>query len=605
MHISRVQVTEGFLDGLDMRLLPGLNVVIGARGTGKTSIVELIRYCLDVPGHTTDTTKRSREHALSILGSGEVSVTLSDGNYELIVRRSAGSAAQTLGTAPTPIVFSQTEIETIGLQSSGRLRLIDGFTSSVRETYLQEEAVSSSVYSITAQIESAQRELDQLAREMADMPRLDAELAQLAPAERELQALSSTTALKTTTLAELSKTISAYSVRSEALTRDIDELAGWKALIMAAIDHTPSLTQLQDRPDLTRLMQSAVSGLARSYEDARGLQALLETTREENETARISVDGQARVLRQDVERLKAGSGEIVSNGMRLRERKAQLIAIGEFFHTRREAMNKLILRRASLLNELDGIRDQRFSERRKIADFLSAALGPRIRVGIKKAGRVAGYASAIAEALKGSGIRYNELALSVAENISPRELTTIVESGDTVQLSQILSIGSERASRLLVALKNSGSAALATSLVEDEVELELLDGKIYKDISDISTGQRCTTILPIVLQHAHRVVVIDQPEDHIDNAFIADTLVRAILKRPEGSQLIVSTHNANIPVLGNANTVTQLESDGRRGFIAASGRLDDDPIVRSISAVMEGGREAFARRAAFYQEHEK
>ena len=53
MYIERVQVEEGFLDGLDLELSAGLNVVIGARGTGKTSLIELIRFCLGIPGHTT------------------------------------------------------------------------------------------------------------------------------------------------------------------------------------------------------------------------------------------------------------------------------------------------------------------------------------------------------------------------------------------------------------------------------------------------------------------------------------------------------------------------------------------------------------------------
>src|SRR5271166_5679865 len=85
--IERVQVEEGFLDGLDVMLVPGLNALIGARGTGKTSLIELIRFCLDVRGYTAETGKRSRDHALSVLGAGQVTVTLSDGKETIIVTR--------------------------------------------------------------------------------------------------------------------------------------------------------------------------------------------------------------------------------------------------------------------------------------------------------------------------------------------------------------------------------------------------------------------------------------------------------------------------------------------------------------------------------------
>ena len=60
MYIERVQIEEGFLDGLDVSFTRGLNVIIGERGTGKTSLIELVRFCLDVQGYTRESTKRSR-----------------------------------------------------------------------------------------------------------------------------------------------------------------------------------------------------------------------------------------------------------------------------------------------------------------------------------------------------------------------------------------------------------------------------------------------------------------------------------------------------------------------------------------------------------------
>ena len=115
--------------------------------------------------------------------------------------------------------------------------------------------------------------------------------------------------------------------------------------------------------------------------------------------------------------------------------------------------------------------------------------------------------------------------------------------------------------------------------VEDNVRLQLLDGQDYKDIRQLSTGQRCTVILPLVLQHTRTMLIVDQPEDHIDNAFIVDTLIRSLVSRDQDSQIIFSTHNANIPVLGNADRVMQLGSDGMRGFVVASAPLEDNRVV--------------------------
>jgi ABC-type Mn2+/Zn2+ transport system ATPase subunit len=165
-------------------------------------------------------------------------------------------------------------------------------------------------------------------------------------------------------------------------------------------------------------------------------------------------------------------------------------------------------------------------------------------------------------------------------------------------------VGKERAARVLAYLRESESlGALATSLVEDNVTFQLLDGHDYKQLADLSTGQRCTVVLPLILEHADRVLMIDQPEDHIDNAFIVDTLIKSILRRSTSSQLILSTHNANIPVLGDAQSVVHLASDGSRGYVEHAAPLDDPDIVNAISRLMEGGAEAFERRAKFYAKH--
>ena len=127
-----------------------------------------------------------------------------------------------------------------------------------------------------------------------------------------------------------------------------------------------------------------------------------------------------------------------------------------------------------------------------------------------------------------------------------------------------------------------------------------MDGVEFKDLSRLSTGQRCTVVLPILLEHEDRVLLVDQPEDHIDNAFITDTLIKAIRGRSKNSQIIFTTHNANIPVLGNADKVIHMASDGKRGHVLLAESLEHVDAINAISNVMEGGADAFKYRATFY-----
>src|SRR6185312_8410561 len=96
----------------------------------------------------------------------------------------------------------------------------------------------------------------------------------------------------------------------------------------------------------------------------------------------------------------------------------------------------------------------------------------------------------------------------------------------------------------------------------------------YKGAADLSTGQKCTTILPILLLDSDRPLLIDQPEDNLDNAFIYETVVRNIAGVKARRQLIFVTHNPNIPVLGDAERVFVTESDGQHGRLRTSGDVD-------------------------------
>jgi hypothetical protein len=320
---------------------------------------------------------------------------------------------------------------------------------------------------------------------------------------------------------------------------------------------------------------------------------------------KIGLEEQARQLRTQMESLQAGAGNVVRQGQQLRERKAQLESLCAVSVERSGNLEALVKRRGEALDRLEAIREDRFKARSSAANEINKALGPKIRLVVTRSGQFDALTSSIADALRGSGLRYGDLAPALAAHVSPRELLEAADISDFGLIADAAGISMDRAARVLAQLKEADLGALATVPVEDQVEFQLLDGSDYKDISELSTGQRCTVVLPLVLRHTERLLIVDQPEDHIDNAFITDTLIQSILARDPNGQIIFSTHNANIPVLGNADRVVQLGSDGRRGFALAVAALDEPTIVSAITSVMEGGAEAFERRASFYRRHKR
>lgn len=606
MHIERIQIEEGFLNGLDVSPLVGLNVIIGARGTGKTSLIELIRFCLNVDGYTPETNRRSREHALSVLGSGQITLTLVDGDRRIVVSRSANEATPRMsGPFLPPIILSQTEIETVGLQPGGRLRLLDGFLGDQRAAVAAEADAIATVRSVTAETEEIRKDIEQLNAQLAELPSIEEQLAHLAPHEQQLAALSAAAHAKTGQLNALSGTISVKGVASAAVQRFQAAVANWRIGLtrvqaMTGAEEWPANAGADALDDARSRLTKARQHIAAAVQELVALEADTRQIASRFEAEKIGYEDQARALRRDIEGLQTGAGDVARRGQALRERKAQLESLRGVLAARFAAMQSAAARRSAALDALEEARSKRYDERAQAANRLNQVLGPRIRVAVMRGGLTDAFATALTEALRGSGLRYNDMVGTLAQRISPRELLEAVENDDYDLVATRGSLSLDRAAKAVLALKEADLGSIATVPVEDYVSFSLMDGADHKDIADLSTGQRCTVILPLVLRHVDRLLIVDQPEDHIDNAFIADTLIKAIVARPANSQLIFSTHNANIPVLGNADFVLQLGSDGRRGFPLVAASLASAKVVQAISSVMEGGVEAFQRRAAFY-----
>ena len=125
-----------------------------------------------------------------------------------------------------------------------------------------------------------------------------------------------------------------------------------------------------------------------------------------------------------------------------------------------------------------------------------------------------------------------------------------------------------------------------------------------RDIRNLSPGQRCSAILPIILINGEGPLIIDQPEDNLDNKLVREVIVNILSRIKLKRQIIIATHNPNLPVLGDSENVIALQAkgEGQCEFISM-GSIDDKQTVTSVTEIMEGGREAFQYRSSLYEEH--
>ncbi len=131
-------------------------------------------------------------------------------------------------------------------------------------------------------------------------------------------------------------------------------------------------------------------------------------------------------------------------------------------------------------------------------------------------------------------------------------------------------------------------------------------GTKLRPLEELSAGQRCSAVLPILLLNGTDPLIIDQPEDNLDNRLIRQVIVNILASIKLRRQVIVATHNPNLPVLGDAEQVIILRAIGEKEcHLDDKGNIDSDEIIRYITDIMEGGREAFQYRHSIYSPHWK
>ena len=122
------------------------------------------------------------------------------------------------------------------------------------------------------------------------------------------------------------------------------------------------------------------------------------------------------------------------------------------------------------------------------------------------------------------------------------------------------------------------------------------DGRDFKSIEQASAGQRAAAMLAFLLAHGSEPIVLDQPEDDLDNHLIYNLVVRQLRENKRRRQIIVVTHNPNIVVNGDAEMLHELDFGGSQWRVIEKGSLQEKAMRDEVCHVMEGGRDAFERR---------
>ena len=134
---------------------------------------------------------------------------------------------------------------------------------------------------------------------------------------------------------------------------------------------------------------------------------------------------------------------------------------------------------------------------------------------------------------------------------------------------------------------------------EDSLEVRYSaagDGRRFRSIREGSPGQKTAALLAFLLSYGEEPLILDQPEDDLDNHLIYGLIVTQLREVKRRRQAIVVTHNANIVVNGDAELVLALDTRAGETHKECDGSLQERRVRETICTIMEGGRKAFEHR---------
>ncbi|MDO4839578.1 MAG: AAA family ATPase, partial [Desulfovibrionaceae bacterium] len=206
------------------------------------------------------------------------------------------------------------------------------------------------------------------------------------------------------------------------------------------------------------------------------------------------------------------------------------------------------------------------------------------------------YDIGVAEGNEGLLAMLNQSSQSMDENIAKLKSTLLaIHANDPTAMDEIKD---RRFASRVQRLNPEQIDRIHCWFPEDslDVRYRFNDGEGFKPLGQGSPGQKTAALLAFILSYGSEPLVLDQPEDDLDNQLIYDLIVTQLREVKQKRQVLIVTHNANIVVNGDAENIIVLDVKAGQTKIVAQGSLQEPSIRREICRVMEGGKDAFDRR---------
>lgn len=610
----------GFLDGAAIHFNPNLNVLVGGRGTGKSTVVESIRSVLALDAVGDEARKAHEGIVRHVLKSGtKISLLVrahrpAVREYRIertipnppLVRDDQGKV---LNLSPQDVlprveVFGQHEISELTKSREKLTRLLDRFIERDDSLPRRKSDLLRDLEKSRSSLLDARLQIRQIEERLAALPGLEETLQRFRAAGLEERLKEQSLLVREErVLSSIPERLAPFRECMESLKREIpiDRVF----LSAKALEDLPGKEILSRANDVFAQLDRDLERIARELEQAlqradQGVAAV------RTEWAKRKNDVQAayeKILRE-LQKSRVDGEEFI----RLRRQIEELRPLRERLGLLRRMEKEHADRRRAQLAEWEDFKAAEFRRLDRAAKKINQKLRDKVQVEVTAGGDREPLFRTLRDEVGG---RLSEAIESLAR-FKALSLTEFVEACRAGGGMLVVDFG----------ITPAQADRLAKAEPEVLMRIEELDlpattsirlntapagnPPTWQALEELSTGQKATAVLLLLLLESDAPLIVDQPEDDLDNRFITEGVVPRMRDEKQRRQFIFSTHNANIPVLGDAELIVGLTASGEaehghaRIALEHMGSIDARPVRELVEEILEGGKEAFERRRRKY-----
>lgn len=593
-YIKSIAFEGGLLEGTRIDFSPELNNLIGIRGSGKSSLLEVLRYVLGIslPVNAADPDYKNSLVTRSMGSGGKAIVTIVNkqneeyrieklyGQKEDIYKNNLlqpGISIEATGFN-FPIYFGQKDLSNKGKDFEGDLI---------------QRLIGTRLKAVQVKIEQKKREVENILSELKKLQNLkdlkkETE-AQIQNSKHQLNFFKEKGVedkLKQQTLfdSDISKL-----VQNESTVRSyLSELAS----VISNHDYffQQEITGSEINKELFEEAKTIIQELKVEFEKLKTIQKNSILSQQKLKEVIVKINTKKEGLKEEFAKIKREINTDTINPDNFlnltRHIETALLKLKEIEKSekRRCDLQTNLLER---LTELDNLWLEEYNVLNKEVKRINEAES-KISIEVEFKGRRDKLTDKMKQIFRGTGIRetaYQEIEANYKDFIQIYR--------DSSKLDDILN------ENHVADFKRRFSENLE-DLLTFKVENKIVIQYNGKSLDKHSLGQRASALILFLLaQRENDVLIIDQPEDDLDNQTIYDEVIKELKKIKGNMQFIFATHNANIPVLGDSEKVVSCSYDEKK-ITVHSGTIDNHQTQRFIVDIMEGGDEAFNRRKNIY-----